>query len=268
MEKPALNFGGSISQNYEDYLGLFIFEPYANDLASRPDMDGVTKVLELACGSGRLTRHLAELLPEQAILIATDIANDMIDVAKKSVNSNRIQWLQADMLQQPFEANTFDLVVCQFGIMLVPGHEKALTEIFRVLKPGGKVFFNVWTDIQYNRIWSIADDVINSYLGKRLLQANPGPFALGDQEMVRALLVRAGFAQVRSATVELIGETNSATMAAHGFIYGLPLVLAMQKERPELLNEIVKSLAMRLAADLGNYPLRVPQRAIVFEALK
>src|SRR5882757_3451475 len=147
MATPSQFFGGKISQNYEDYLGSFLFEPYAVDLADRLNWTGVSQILELACGSGRLTRHIAEQLPPTAEFTATDLNADMINVARSKITADRVMWAPADMLNLPFEGESFDLVVCQFAIMLVPDQLKALSEIFRILKPGGKVMFSTWTDL-------------------------------------------------------------------------------------------------------------------------
>ena len=181
MEKTTLFFGGAVSQNYEDYLGAFLFEPFAVDLAASLNFDGVSKVLELACGSGRLTKHIANALPANVEFTATDLSADMISVAKAKVTSGRIIWATADMMDLPFTNDSFDLVVCQFGLMLVPDQMKAFGEILRVLKPGGKVVFNTWIDRDYNKVWAIGDKVLHSFFGENIVGQNPGPFALGDK---------------------------------------------------------------------------------------
>lgn len=178
MAKQVVFFGGKISQNYEDYLGTFLFEPFAMDLASRINWTGVSQVLELACGSGRLTNHIRKRLPPNVAFTATDLNEDMIRVAKGKVPSQMVNWAPADMQHLPFESESFDLIVCQFGIMLVPDQVKALSEIFRVLTPGGKALLSIWTDLQYNRIWDIGNTVIKSIVGKSPFEQNPGPFAM------------------------------------------------------------------------------------------
>jgi SAM-dependent methyltransferase len=268
MSSTSLNFGGTISQNYEDYLGPFLFEPFATDLAKRLNFNGVNKALELACGTGRLTKHIADILPENAEFIATDLNPDMVHLAKTKVNSDHINWTIADMLALPFDDASFDLVICQFGVMLVPDHLKALTEISRVLKLGGKLVFNTWSDLKYNRLWSIGGEVLDEFLGKNRLAANPGPFSLGEEDAVADLLKLAGFSESRSTVVENIGEIESAENAAYGFIHGLPVGSFIQNKAPELLPQIQKGIANKLKAELGGHPLKAPQKAIVFEAVK
>lgn len=268
MKTSSLFFGGKISQNYEDYLGSFFFEPYAADLAARLDFTGVDNVLELACGTGRLTKHIAEILPPAIEFTATDLNADMISVAKNKVTSDRILWAQADMLGLPFENESFDLVVCQFGVMLVPDQLKALAEIFRILKPGGKVVFNTWTDLNFNRVWAIGDRVVQSFIGKNGVGINSGPFSLGEKAVVLDMLRMTGFSNADGESMEYTGEIESAAKAAYGFIHGLPVGAFIEKQGAELVPEILKVLAEELSAELGDQPLRTPQKALVFEAVK
>lgn len=268
MKTSSLFFGGKISQNYEDYLGPFFFEPYATDLAGRLNFTGVKDVLELACGTGRLTRHIAGILPPEVKFTATDLNTDMISVAKTKLTSDRVIWAPADMLDLPFDNESFDLVVCQFGVMLVPDQSKALSEIFRILKPGGKVVFNTWTDLNFNRVWAIGDNVVQSFLGKNGVGLKSGPFSLGEKEVVLDMLKMAGFSEIHGTSVEYSGEIESAEKAAYGFIHGLPVGTFIEKQRPELMPEILKTLEKQLKTELGDQPLKTPQKALVFEATK
>src|ERR1043165_3264072 len=142
MEKTAA-FAGSIPANYERYLGPFLFEPYALDLVSRLQDKKYNDILEIACGTGRVTKHLASSVKHDT-LTATDLNQDMIDIAKTRVPNKNIKWQQADALELPFKDNSFDLVVIQFGVMFFPDKSKGLSEAYRVLKPGGKLIYNTW----------------------------------------------------------------------------------------------------------------------------
>ena len=266
--KRVVFFGGEISQYYENHLGSFVFESFAVDLTSRIDWTGVGEILELACGSGRLTRHILEQLPPTVVFTATDLNEDMIGVAKDKVPSDRVRWAPADMQDLPFKGESFDLIVCQFGIMLVPDQEKALAEIFRVLRPGGKVLFSTWTDLHYNRLWEIGSTVIKSIVGISPIERNPGPFALGDEPAVEDMLTKAGFGDIQGTVVTNTGEIESAERAAFGFIYGLPISLFIEKEKPGVLQTILRIMEEQLRAELGDHPLRVPQKALVVEATK
>ena len=131
MEKTAA-FAGSIPANYERYLGPFLFEPYALDLVSRLQDKKYNDILEIACGTGRVTKHLVSSVRYDT-LTATDLNPDMIAVAKEKVPDKKVKWLAADAMELPFDNNSFDLVVIQFGIMFFPDRAKGLSEVWRVL---------------------------------------------------------------------------------------------------------------------------------------
>ena len=111
------NFTGSIPLNYETYLGPLFFEPYAVDLAQRIEGSNFQSVLELACGTGRVTKHLVNKLSAEGRLQAIDLNAGMLQIAKEQLQDNRIHWSVADAHELPFESKEFDLAVCQFGVM-------------------------------------------------------------------------------------------------------------------------------------------------------
>ena len=126
MENNLIAFSGSIPEMYEEFLGEFMFEPFAEDLANRIDVHGVENVLEIACGTGRLTRRLLDRLPASVQLTATDINTGMLAVARNKTLSDNVHWDVVDMTEMPYEEHRFDMVVCQFGLMLVEQKQKAL----------------------------------------------------------------------------------------------------------------------------------------------
>ena len=108
-------------------------------------------VLETAAGSGVVPRALAPLLDAEARYVVTDLNQPMLDraIARQAADT-RIVWQQADALKLPFEDESFDAVCCQFGVMFFPDRVAGYQEALRVLRPGGRFFFNVWDSIQQN----------------------------------------------------------------------------------------------------------------------
>jgi SAM-dependent methyltransferase len=143
-------FTGSIPKLYETYLVPLIFEPYAADLANRLIPRSLSRVLEIAAGTGVVTRVMARLLTEKVAIVATDLNQAMLDQASLAGTKRPVEWRQADAMQLPFPDGTFDAVVCQFGVMFFPDKAKAFAEARRVLKPGGVFIFNVWDRIAEN----------------------------------------------------------------------------------------------------------------------
>ena len=128
--------------------------------------------------------------------------------------------------------------------------------------------FSTWSDLSYNKAWAITGSVLKSMLGKDPMGWDPGPFALTEKDVVLDMLKKAGCRDAKGTVVTNIGETDSAKMAAYGFIHGLPLALLIQKENPRMLATILQTLENNLKAGLGEHPLKTPQKALIFEATK
>jgi SAM-dependent methyltransferase len=143
-------FVGSIPKLYETYLVPLIFEPYATDLVNRLKARPASRVLEIACGTGVVTRAMAAALPENTSIVATDLNQAMLDQAATVGTKRPVEWRQADAMNLPFPDASFDAVVCQFGVMFFPDKGKAFAETRRVLKPGGVFMFNAWDRIEEN----------------------------------------------------------------------------------------------------------------------
>jgi len=265
MEVNQITFNGSIPRAYEEYLGRFLFEPFALDLVQRIGNDKVEHALELACGTGRVTRHLHA---HAVVLAATDINADMLTIARKKILADNILWDVIDMVDTGYRDDFFDLVICQFGLMLVPDKEKALEEIMRVLKKDGRVLFNVWGDSKDNDVWAIGMKVIGSFIGENPILQNTGPFSMKDKNETLQLLQRAGFRDIRVDSVKKTGMIESATVAAKGFIEGLPIAKVLMQRDPSLIYKIEEALTTELTEQLGDKPVSSPLRAWVFEALK
>ena len=193
MNNKNAQFAGSIPAAYDRYLGPVLFQPYAEDLAARLKVDANGSVLELACGTGILTRILRDRLPAATRLVATDLNEPMIEnAAQKFRQGEAVEWRQADASSLPFDDASFDAVVCQFGIMFVPDKALSAREAHRVLKPGGVFLFNVWDSMEYNDLGRIAHETISSFFEKDPPTFYQVPFGYHDQNEIRRVLESAG----------------------------------------------------------------------------
>ena len=124
-------FAGSIPEFYDTYLVPLIFEPYAVDLAARLALRPLANVLEIAAGTGVVTRALASALSDAVAIVATDLNEPMINQASALGTKRPVEWRRADAMELPFEDGTFDAAVCQFGVMFFPEKSKAYAEVRR-----------------------------------------------------------------------------------------------------------------------------------------
>src|SRR5689334_12574950 len=109
-------FDGSIPKLYAKYFVPMVFEPFAADLVSRLPRENLSDVLEVAAGTGVVTRALAEALPEGVSIVATDLNEGMVEQAISTGTKRPVEWRVADVIALPFPDAAFDAVVCQFGV--------------------------------------------------------------------------------------------------------------------------------------------------------
>ena len=266
MEKNTA-FAGSIPANYEKYLGPFLFEPYALDIVSRMQDKKYPQVLELACGTGRVTAHLAKSIKHDSIT-ATDLNPDMIEVAKKIIDDKNIKWQPADALELPFADNSFDAVVCQFGIMFFPDKLKGLQEAYRVLKNNGKIIFNTWDNVENNPAIHEGRKVIESYFADDPPPFYNIPFSMHDENDLQKLMKDAGFKNIKISLVKKEGAAQTSEGLAIGMVEGNPIFLSINEKDPSLLVPIEKHVEKVLAEKFGDKPLKSKMQAWVCEGEK
>jgi SAM-dependent methyltransferase len=210
---------------YDLWLVPLIFEPYAADLARRTASRHPRRVLEVAAGTGVVTRELAAVLPDDATIVATDLNQPMLDRAAAVPLRRSVMWRQADALRLPFEDGAFDAVVCQFGVMFFPDKPRAFAEARRVLAPGGTLLLNVWDCIGENEF---ADTVTGALAG--LFPADPPrflartPHGYSDRGKIEEDLRDGGFtSSPRFETLAMRSRAPSPRLPAMAYCQGTPL---------------------------------------------
>ena len=218
-------FAGSIPKLYETYLVPLIFEPYAADLATRLVSRSPSRVLEVAAGTGVVTRALARMLPEHVSIVATDLNQPMLDQASALGTKRPVDWRQADALQLPFPDGAFDAVVCQFGVMFFPEKSKAFSEARRVLRRGGVFIFNVWDSIKENEFADTVTTALGSLFPKdppRFLARTPHGYY--DHPTIKRDLAEGGFISPPDFdTVAARSRGKSPREPAIAYCQGTPL---------------------------------------------
>jgi len=261
-------FVGDIPRNYHQYLGPVFFHEFADDLAQRVQVMSGMRLLEIACGTGIVTRRLGDRLRGHGSIVATDLNEAMITHgrAQMPAGNEHVEWQPADATKLPFPDQSFDVLVCQFGLMFFPDKAASIREVFRVLKPGGHYLFSVWDAMARNPLARIAHETVG-----RFFPADPPlfysvPCSLHDPAPIREMLAEAGFGQIEVTPLEKSGASRSAADAATGLIEGNPILDAIMARRPEALGDIKRATAAAVAAELGDPPARIPLHAIVWSA--
>jgi len=246
-------FSGSIPDIYDTYLVPLIFQPYATDLATRLASRAPHRVLELAAGTGVVTRMLASTLPAPVAIVSTDLNQPMLDHASAIGAAQAVEWRQADAMKLPFADSTFDAVVCQFGVMFFPDKAKAFSEARRVLMPGGVFMFNVWDRIVDNEFADTVTTALESLFPDdppRFLARTPHGYF--DQSAIARDLGRGGFAASPDVTVVAArSRAASHRVPALAYCQGTPLRMEIEARNPSRLGEATDVAAAAVARRFG-----------------
>lgn len=258
------SFGGSVPENYDRLLVPLIFENYANDLADRANAPAGGRVLETACGTGIVTEKLRNRLPQDTAIVATDLSPDMQAVAiAKLKDHDSISFEIQDGTALTYGDNSFDEVVCQFGIMFYPDKAKGYAETARVLKPGGKFIFNVWDSLDNNPLMALADKAAAAMIPDDPPAFMKTPFGYFDQNEIQTALQTAGFSRIDISVLPSASRAESARSVATTFATATPLAPIFVERGTE---RTIDELEAIIANEYGDGPIDVPMQAIAFEA--
>ena len=261
-------FAGSIPAMYDRYMVPLIFQPYAELVAKRAKDLRPSRILETAAGTGVVTETLHRAVPD-AEIVATDLNQPMLDEAARKVSAANVRFQQADALKLPFEDASFDLVVCQFGIMFFPDKVAGNAEARRVLRDGGHYLLVIWDSVDRNLATRAAGAAV-----AELFPDDPAafyeriPFRYFDQALIESDLHAAGFEKIAFETVEQRSRAASALDAAIGLTQGTPMRSEIESRDPALLGEATDAAAKALQRFEGAAGFDAPMSAHIVIATK
>lgn len=267
-QNSSTDFSGNIAAHYDQYLGPLFFEPYAIEVAKRIDPGSVFVALELASGTGRVTRHLRGRLQGSAKLIASDISEEMLAEAKSKLRHLDIEWQIIDAQQLPFAENSIDLVVCCFAYMFVPDKPKAFAEAYRVLKPGGMFLFTTWNDLEHNAASYTSRSIARQYLQEPYPPSYDLATSMSDETVIGSQLQRAGFSQISIEKVAHFSVSPTAKEATYGLVEGGLIYKDIKKQNPAWIDEIKIKVEKELSEKYGAAPMVAPMSAVISQARK
>ncbi len=246
---------------YDRWLGPAIFRPFAVDLAARVARYQPSRLLEIAAGSGVLTRELVAASPAGQVT-ATDLNPAMVSLGAERVPTAR--WEQADAMRLPFPDGCFDLVVSQFGVMFFPDKPAAFAEARRVLGPGGHLVFNTWDAVgTHDFAAALVAGLDLAFPGDAPTFVVGVPHGYSDRDQVVRDLAAGGLEIVTVESLALEGHAGSAADVAAGFCMGTPLRTAIEARAD--LTATLAVIAEEMGRRLGPGPVTARMKAYVFE---
>lgn len=268
MDASDKVFAGSVPELYDRLMVPLIFEPYARDLAERVARGRPRDVLEVAAGTGAVTRALAARLGDDAAITATDLNQPMLDRAMaRQGASRRVTWRQADALALPFADASFDVVACQFGAMFFPDKVKGYAEARRVLRPDGRFVFNVWDRIEESEFAATIAEALAALFPDdppRFMARTPHGYC--DPARIRAELEAAGFTHIGIDTVTERSRAPWPDQVAMAYCQGTPWRGEIEARDPHGLVRATEAATALLAQRFGSGSIEGRIQALVIEA--
>ena len=266
MTNNASEFIGDIPKNYDRFLGPVIFEAYADDIARRAAQLKPARVLELAAGTGIVSRKLKDAFGPDTHLTVTDLNAPMLEIARSKFSAgDDVAFETADAMALQFPDDHFDLVVCQFGLMFFPDKIASFREAHRVLKPGGTYLFNTWGSHAENPFAPIAQDVAAKFMPDNPPGFYHVPFSYPDPAIVIPDFTSGGFQHVTSETLSINQTVTDWNAFAHGFVFGNPLFDEIKNRGGVNAHDVARAIEQALRKAFGIEPASMPLKATVFE---
>ena len=255
-QREQWHFDGNADELYERYLVPAKFGPWAADLVALGDPQPGERVLDVACGTGVVTRLVVPHVGATGKVVGLDLNAGRLEVARSlsSVSGMTIEWRQGDVSALPFSDAIFDLVSCQQGFQFFPDRLVALREMSRVLDSDGRLAFSVWRSIEHQPGALAMAKALQRHVSAEAAAFRHTPFALGEVEAIEAPMREAGFRDVVIRPTVKTVRFPSAEGFTMRYISGVAPLARMVSEvddsaRTALLKEMSAALQSYVDAD-------------------
>lgn len=220
--------GGDVPLAYDTYIVDAFMRGYSRRLVEAAEIEPGSSVLDVACGTGVVTRLAAKEVGPKGSVVGFDLNAGMLDRARASKdNPTTIDWHEGSVTEMPFDEASFDCILCQHGLQFFPDKPAALSEMHRVLAPGGRLLVSVWRSIEHCPWQSAIAEAVDRHVGKDEAALVRSAFGFGDAKQLRQIVVDAGF---RDVEIRVEAETiRHASLEEYvpGYISATPVAGAV-----------------------------------------
>ena len=246
----------SVAEIYEQYMVPAAFALWAADLLALLALQPGSRVLDVACGTGIVARMAAPHMGATGVVVGLDLHGGMLAVAREQEPTG--VWVQGSATALPFATAAFDVVVCQQGVQFFPDRLAALQEMYRVLRPGGRVALVVWGALDHNPGHAALAQGLAHHMGTAVAAVLHTSFSLGDAEAFHRLLAQARFRDVvLSRSVKML-RFASPEAFVRVWVRGSVLGRAGVQVHDDVLTAMVREVTAALRPYVNEEGLGVP----------
>lgn len=249
-------------------------EPFLGAIATRSGVSAGDHVLDVGCGAGALSLHLADRVAATGRVVGVDISDNLLEVARQRAgdpNRDVLGFRRGDAQVEPFEPASFDRVVSRFGVMFFDDSVRAFENLRRALRPSGTMTFACWAAPDDNPWMGLPQEVVARHLEPTEPPDpdQPGPFRFSDPEFVRTLCVEAGFEAVAVDSLRgdlVLGGRGSLDEALDFMLEVGPAARASEADE-ETRGALVEDLRRTLEPFAGERGIEMPYGAWLVHAV-
>lgn len=267
MAQERWQVTGSAAVQYERYAVEGFFAAWADDLLTRAELQPGERVLDVACGTGIVSRGAITQVGETGSVTGVDLNAGMLAEAVDHVPAGRqIHWREGDATALPFDDASFDVILCQQGLQFFPDKSAAAAEMRRVLAPGGRVLVSVWRSLDHNPYSATVAEALGRHLDPKFEAMMTAPFAFGDAADLEAVFRLAGFDDIGVETVELKPQHARSAQRVEGLLLGLPMAESVAAMQPAAREAMIGDVLAGIPGDAAAPAVMSPQSTHVLTA--
>lgn len=253
------------AQRYEQNIVQPIIKSHTHAVFDHVSLHEGERVLDVACGTGIATRIAAERFAHVGKIVGLDRNPAMLAVARDNQPSNiSVEWREGDMCALPYPDDSFDVVLCQQGMQYVPDKLAALREMKRVLVPGGRLFFTVWS-APHPHTAALAE-ALRQHVNSEAATSSLSASAWRDAETIRKLVGEAGFQTVEMEVIESIGRISSSPGSVRSWVAYQGSRSAFAREIDDCLSVIAQDVNAALQMYRDGNEFVMPSQAHLVQA--
>ncbi|MCR9136706.1 MAG: methyltransferase domain-containing protein [Alphaproteobacteria bacterium] len=254
----------SAAETYDAFFVPALFGEWARPLCDAANITEGSDVLDIACGTGATTREAANRVGATGRVVGLDRNAGMLAVAR--ARDDTTEWIDGRAEALPFDAHSFDTVLCQFGLMFFEDRARALKEMVRVLRPGGRIALSVWDDATHSPGYAGMIALIEDMFGTDAADALRAPFVLGDKQVLQDVLDAGGLGEATMTTRAGTARFESIREWVRMDVRGWTLAEFIDDDGFEALVEAAEEKLARFAQSGGQVRFPAPAHLVVWRS--
>lgn len=249
---------------YEQFFVPALFAEWPQHVLNAANVQAGDRVLDVACGTGILARTAVNLVGAKGTVVGVDINKGMLAVA--NAKAPHLAWETAPAEELPFETATFDRVVSQFGLMFFADQVQAITEMRRVLRPGGTLAVAVWDTLDNTPGYAVVTEILDELFGAEAARSIEAPYALGDKQRLTSLFAEAGLDDITIQTITGQVRFSSIESWIYTDIKGWTLADVIDDEGYETLKRVAPAKLSQFVQADGTVAFAAPAHIVTWHA--